>query len=620
MSNSPPFPAFPASERFSPVGDIQPSLMRLCRSIDSFEPLSAVFGSAGVGKTLLSKLLEQQYEKTHRVVTILDGSLQGSADLLQYLVHGFGRKTEGRDETSLRLELRDCLLDPKLDPRMVLLIVDNAQRLSETAFEAIRSVTDLMIGDRPSVQAILLGTQKLEERLIGSCSESVTQRIATRCYLHPLTENATREYIHQTINHFGSNPTETISDAAIASIYHSTNGIPRLINQLMTESIDFAAEVDQNQIDEKIVQSSWARLQQLPDPHERHTEQPFKTEIEFGELSEFGDHLEFGELSELDQPSASANDSHTDTPSSAKRPSMLSEASTEKNKPVPSLSFDDEPLTLKNAPISKLENQDADGYKNGTGLPKAQAKTEHELKRDPKANLGLHEPTEAGTHELKYPELDYPTVIQSSDDNLSLHNFASYQSDPCLESIIEEKLGVANPSQEEIALFSQTQDAFSGGDEIHTRHDRNEVKSIFDEEAPDVYTELSDDEFDAEAERKALISLLGASYASEVMDSRSESRIGPVLDVNAVTNGPKVSHRDRPSDGLTNPQVHQPTLAASHHVSHAKRQPQRRDVQQMTATGDYHLVDQPHQQASPSPLSTEEVNEMLRRLRAARGA
>ena len=89
MSALAPFPAFPAIDRLVLVGEIEQNLIRLCRSIDSFEPISAVVGQAGVGKTLLGKLLNQQYHDTHRVITINDGSEDGATTILQHLVHTF---------------------------------------------------------------------------------------------------------------------------------------------------------------------------------------------------------------------------------------------------------------------------------------------------------------------------------------------------------------------------------------------------------------------------------------------------------------------------------------------------------------------------------------------------
>ena len=89
MTPLPPFPAFPSTERFKNVGTIQQSLDRLCRAIDSMEPISVVFGQAGVGKSLLAEKLREDYQESHHLVAIRDGSINNHLDLLQYLLQPF---------------------------------------------------------------------------------------------------------------------------------------------------------------------------------------------------------------------------------------------------------------------------------------------------------------------------------------------------------------------------------------------------------------------------------------------------------------------------------------------------------------------------------------------------
>ena len=577
MSPSTPFPAFPSIDSFNAVGDIQPSLIRLCRSIDSFEPISTVFGAAGVGKTLTAKLLQQQYHDTHRVITIFDGSLQRSVDLLQYLVHDFECQTEGRDETTLRLELRDCLEQMSDEKRQILLIIDNAQHLTSEAFESIRSVTDLMIGDHPCVQAVLIGTQKLEELLIGSCSEAITQRIATRCYLHPLTENETTSYVHSTVSRFGAEPSEIIPDSAMTALFHCTNGIPRLINQLMTEAIDVAAELGESTVTRNIIESAWASLQQLPDPHQAKPEIEVGGDIEFGELSDFetesGMHAEqIKESNQRDQQPISS-----ENPLDTTQPSL-------------------EPVSFDFEGISDSADND------------------HQPRGDQETLISQNQ---------RLPELDYPVVIQSDEVEEATHSFEAPSNIDCLESIIEEKLGVAdlNPQSSLASPDSIGQVSDEAIDEYSDDHPNpSEVESIFEEESSEVFSELSDDEFDAEAERHALIHLLGESYASEVLEFRSETPVGPVLDVNVVPRNESALERQKPSRVVLEAPHHH---AGSEHDTgsvHPGQPSIETENQANCVSGEYHQLDQPHSNPPESKISAEDVNAMLRRLRAARGA
>lgn len=574
MNAPAPFPAFPSTQRFVSVGDIQPSLLRICKSIDSFEPICAVFGQAGVGKTLLAQLLQQQYQETHRTIALLDGSIADSVDLLQYLVDSFEQEATGRDETALRLQLRKCLRHDSDPPRQILLIIDNAQRLTAKAFEAVQSVTDIMIDDRPRIQSILLGTQKLEDMLIGSCSESLSQRIATRCYLHALNEAETKAYIHQTITRFNADPSETITDAAISALHHSTGGTPRLINQLMTESIDLAAETEQSQIDEALIQSAWASLQQLPDPNADKLEVADTGEIEFGELSEFGD-----EGSEVFEPVHASDQAVCDAENAGK------------------ITFELETDSPSTDDIAQYANNVTPEHHDN-----AQSMQEAALKP-------------------LLPELDYPVVIQSSDEAICDHDYASQKADPCLESIIEEKLGVADykarntPSEHPNSGNQNTHVFLEQAGEFDPRTHRAEIESLIDEELPNAYIEQSDEDFDADAERRALISLLGEGHATEIMESRLNQPVGPVIDVDAIND----LNRGTPQTG--NSTRTKPTRSESE----SQKDGHRVTRQEITgsAIGNEEqtlLFDPPHAHPTRTTPTADDVNAMLRRMRQARGA
>ena len=561
MSQQRPFPAFPCIESFNPVGDIQPCLIRLCRSIDSFEPISAVFGPAGVGKTLMAKLLEQQYSPSHRVITIPDGAIQGRTDLLQHLVHSFERETEGRDEITLNFEFHDCVRSEGKEKRKVLLVVDDAQKLNEAAFEAIRSITDLMVDERPCVQSVLIGTQKLEDLLIGSCSESITQRIATRCYLHPLTEADTRAYVHATVDRFGADPEETICDRSLASVFHCTNGIPRLINQLMTEAIDVASERQAGSIDHETVESAWASLQQLPDPHEKTKESESTSEIEFGELSEFDA-----------EPFGVPGDDH--------------EAATSVEMKVDSTSCEE---TQRQTVMGQSDAVDS--------------KPQQPFGRNLSAMTGEERPP------LELPELDYPVVIQSDHLNSDSALIEDYPQDDCLESIIEEKLGVAE-SAGPLDVDSHGQLGMElMGAEGGAQETQSQVASIFEEES----SELLEGDFDEDEERRALIALLDDGDGDNAVDANLEEVLGPVLDVNVVQKASDSVGRQKPS------RVSRPDAESA--LGSKEPDDLLGNSENIPAVPDgLNRVDPPQTNPPSSKISQEQFDAMLQRLRASRGA
>lgn len=261
----PPFPAFPCATRYVGVGSMQETMDRLSRAIDAREALSLVVGPPGTGKSLLCAMIAQRFSQTHDVVVMGDTVPADVKTLERLLLTRMGMPTANIAGDAAGL-IEERINGEKAKPCGLLLIVDEAQSLSPEILESIRMLTNIMYQGQPRVSAILVGGVKLDETLTAPSLNPIAQRIATRCYLHPLNAGETRQYICGVIQDCGANPSDTINEEAIAAIHHATSGVPRLINQMMTEAIDCAAENNQIMIDSEVIDRAWARLQQLPSP------------------------------------------------------------------------------------------------------------------------------------------------------------------------------------------------------------------------------------------------------------------------------------------------------------------------------------------------------------------
>ncbi len=283
----PPFPAYPSTARYVSLGSIQEAMDRVCRSIDAREGLALVIGPPGTGKSLMCGLLVQQYRSSHEVVVLGETPITDSAAFLRHLLHHLGENFEATADADLQLALVDRICNGGAAEGGLLIVVDEAQSLSPEVIESIRMVTNIMRDGEPRVYAVLCGGVKLEETIASSSMEAFTQRVATRCYLHAMNGDETQQYIGETIRACGAEADSTITAEAIAAVHHACMGVPRLVNQLMTEAIDCAEDAGQELITEQVIDTAWAQLQQLPSPMvEEPTLVREGTAIEFGELDE----------------------------------------------------------------------------------------------------------------------------------------------------------------------------------------------------------------------------------------------------------------------------------------------------------------------------------------------
>ncbi|MEL6106316.1 MAG: AAA family ATPase [Planctomycetota bacterium] len=282
----PPFPGFPSVSRYVPLGPVQETMERVSRSILGREAISLIIGPPGTGKSLVCGLIAKQFVESHDVVVLGETSISDEASFQRFLLHRLGVALETNRPQDLDLMLSQRLTGKDCNPNGLVLIVDEAASLSVDVLEAIRRTTNVMQNGQPMVTAVVAGNNKLDETLTTPSLESFVQRVAARCYLHPLNMAETKRYIHASIEACEADPMETISDEAIAAIHHACGGVPRLINQLMTEAIDCAADVGQTMIDEAIINRAWSSLQQLPGPMIDVPELgAHATEVEFGSLA-----------------------------------------------------------------------------------------------------------------------------------------------------------------------------------------------------------------------------------------------------------------------------------------------------------------------------------------------
>ncbi|QDS87887.1 hypothetical protein EC9_20700 [Rosistilla ulvae] len=298
-----PFPATPQAESYCGIGSVEETRRRIKRSIERAEGPSIVIGGPGLGKSLLCNLIANDYRSLYKVAFLSEGQIDTSRELLQAIMFQLDLPYRDQEEGELRLALID-FLRPKENSgdNGTLLIIDEAQSLSSELLEEIRMISSIVRDGKPRVRTLLAGGLRLDENLADPRLASFSQRVATRCYLHALSVGETADYIRQQLQRVGAEPQELIRDEAISSVHSASDGIPRLINQLMNHVLYFAEQQAIEIITPEIVQDAWADLQQLPVPSRPATRTAATSAVDFGPLGsddEAGS-IEFGELSDID--------------------------------------------------------------------------------------------------------------------------------------------------------------------------------------------------------------------------------------------------------------------------------------------------------------------------------
>ncbi|MDX1947028.1 MAG: AAA family ATPase [Pirellulaceae bacterium] len=285
-----PFAAAPTAEAFVATRSADEARQTLIRTVERAEGPGLVIGPPGTGKSLLCQVLARHFVGRFHLAHLAGARLATRRALLQNILFELKLPYRGLDENELRLSLIDHLEPGEGSGEGLLLLVDEAHSLPLRLLEEIRLITNLVRDGQPRVRLILAGGMALEERLASPKLESFHQRIATRCYLQPLTRDETASYVEEKLRRAGADPGQLFTLEALRAIHTATDGIPRLVNQLCDHALMLAAVGGHRQLGPEGIEEAWADLQQLPAPwHEPARPAPASAAtgvIEFGQLSD----------------------------------------------------------------------------------------------------------------------------------------------------------------------------------------------------------------------------------------------------------------------------------------------------------------------------------------------
>ncbi len=284
-----PFPAAPSLRLYVSLETMEEHRAKLTRCLARGEGVGLIVGPAGTGKTLLCRVVGADLRQSCELVMPAVGRVPSRRALFQAILFELRRPYQGLDDGELRLSLMDYLLSEERE-RPLLLIIDEADTLPLRLLDELRLLLNLARGEEPPLRLLLSGGTVLEEKLAAGRLQSLSQRIATRCYLDALSRAETFTYVREQVRHCGGVADEIFSEEALAAIYHASGGVPRLINQICDHALLLAFADEARQLSPQLIQEAWSDLQQLPMPWETSasTKTGQSQVVEFGAWNESG--------------------------------------------------------------------------------------------------------------------------------------------------------------------------------------------------------------------------------------------------------------------------------------------------------------------------------------------
>lgn len=226
------------------LGALRKAKDRLAASIAESRGLTVVLGEPGTGKTSLSSALEQDLLTDDRIVLgkILDPMFATEIEFLIAVGRVFGLSLPPRSSAALKNALKNFFFETAvLEERSLVLIVDEAQNLSDENLEALRLLLNYHVPQKKLLNILLFGQSELERRM--NARQNFVDRVDSWIRLGPLDEAMAGAILDFRLSRAGLAPGQQIfTPEARALLAAACAGLARRLTMLAHLSMEEAAD------------------------------------------------------------------------------------------------------------------------------------------------------------------------------------------------------------------------------------------------------------------------------------------------------------------------------------------------------------------------------------------
>src|SRR5437764_11880672 len=193
-------------------------------------------GEVGAGKTTLCRAMLEQLDGHYATALILN-PVMSAEELIKAIAVEFGLPVNGLDRLDTLAVINQFLLQQVERRQDTVLIIDEAQDLTDELLEQVRLLSNLETDDRKLLQIVLMGQPELRDRLNNPRLRQLRQRITVRYHLPPLSRFEVNQYIQHRLQVAGAKGSPYFTQPALWRVYSYSQGIPRLLNAICDKAL-----------------------------------------------------------------------------------------------------------------------------------------------------------------------------------------------------------------------------------------------------------------------------------------------------------------------------------------------------------------------------------------------
>jgi len=209
-------------------------------------------GEVGAGKTTLCRALLEQLDG-HFATALILNPVMSADELIKAIAIEFGLPVSGLDRLDTVAAINRFLLQQVERQQDTVLIIDEAQDLTDELLEQVRLLSNLETDNRKLLQIVLLGQPELRDRLNNPRLRQLRQRITVRYHLLPLKRAEVNQYIQHRLEVSGAKGAPHFTHLALWRVYGYSQGVPRLVNAVCDKALLAGFVQQREQIDFRII-------------------------------------------------------------------------------------------------------------------------------------------------------------------------------------------------------------------------------------------------------------------------------------------------------------------------------------------------------------------------------
>ncbi len=255
--NREPFSTSPDPAFFYRSTSHQQALQRAEITIRLRRGLSLILGDVGTGKTTLARMLMSHLGDDPQIALhmLLDPTYDSEFQFLTHLTRLFNVLPAFKSTLDCREAIERYLFHQGVEAqRMVVLVVDEGQKLTPALLEELRVLLNYETNEFKLLQLVIFGQMELLPRL--NRIRNFVDRAALKYILNPLDETETTALIQFRLQQAGlADGRALFAPAATHLIYEFTQGYPRRIALLCHHALTAAVMQEKSIVDEEIVRA-----------------------------------------------------------------------------------------------------------------------------------------------------------------------------------------------------------------------------------------------------------------------------------------------------------------------------------------------------------------------------